>query len=393
MNNDRVLITYGWCRNTYSIMRNLAQHGLAVYVGGPSERTMCSVSRYCSGSFVYPSPYLFPHEFIEAVIAAARRFETKVYLPVHEEIFVVAKYKELFPDWLTIPITTLDNLYRCYDKATTMQLCEQLGVPLPKTFYPTSVDEVGALVDNASFPLIIKLRRSNSGKGIKRVWEPNNLIESYEQIMRIASYPPIIQEYIEGESYFEIDVCYNKGKEVASFCRKNIRFKSKDGGSASKALSIEAPEMLAATRKIFEYLGWHGVASCEFVHSSKTGKSYLFEINPRYWGTLPFDIDCGVEFPWYHFLIATDREIGKLPDYPRGKSSIWIIGDLIGFTEHFSSWKNVLSQIKEYLPIDIDYCMDFKKEDPYPFLQQAWYYLEKFLRTGSKNPIDEGMIG
>jgi hypothetical protein len=111
MHNKRVLLTYGWCRNTYAIMRNLARHGLSVYVGGPSERTMCSVSRYCSGSFVYPSPYLYPMEFIEAVTMAAKCFGTTVYLPVHEEIFVVANYRERFPDWLTIPITNIDNLY------------------------------------------------------------------------------------------------------------------------------------------------------------------------------------------------------------------------------------------------------------------------------------------
>jgi predicted ATP-grasp superfamily ATP-dependent carboligase len=158
-------------------------------------------------------------------------------------------------------------------------------------------------------------------------------------------------------------------------------------------VSVDAPEMLAATRKIFTHLGWHGVASCEFASSPRTGKSYMFEINPRYWGTLPFDIDCGVEFPWYHFLVATGQEIGNLPSYPRGKKSIWILGDLIGFLEHFSSWKKLLPQLKEYMPFDIDYYMDFKKEDPYPFLQQAWYYLEKFIKTGSRNPIDEGMIG
>ena len=52
-----------------------------------------------------------------------------------------------------------------------------------------------------------------------------------------------------------------------------------------------------------------------------------------------------------------------------------------------------MPQFKEYNPLDTDYFMDFKMEDPYPFLQQAWYYLDKFIRTGSRNPIDEGMIG
>jgi predicted ATP-grasp superfamily ATP-dependent carboligase len=237
------------------------------------------------------------------------------------------------------------------------------------------------------------LRRSNSGKGIRKVYRPEELLEAYHQIMKMATFPPIIQEFIQGEDYYEVDVFYNHGKEVAFFCRKNIRFKSRDGGSASKALSIEAPEMLAATRKIFSHLQWHGVASCEFAFCPRTQTAYLFEINPRYWGTLPFDIDCGVEFPWYHYLVATSQEIGHLPDYPLGKQSIWILGDIIGFLEHFSPSNKLLSQLRDYTPFNVDYYMDFKKEDLRPFLQQAWYYLEKFLKTGSRNPIDEGMIG
>lgn len=393
MNKERVLLTFGWCRNTYAIMRNLARHGIDVYVGGPSQKTMCSVSRYCRGSFIYPSPYLYSEEFVKSVIKAAERFETGVYIPVHEEILVAAKHANEFPSWMIIPITNYDNLRSLHDKAAAMRLCESMGVSVPKTFFPASLRDLEEIQEIAQFPVIVKLRYSNGGKGVIRVRRRGELLEAYRALLQLASYPPIIQDFIAGNKYFDVDVLYCHGEEIASCCRREIRHKTKDGGSPTLCASDYRPQLVAEVQKVLSHLKWHGVACCEFVYATDTGQSYLYEINPRYWGTLPLDIDCGVEFPYYHYQMATGQTVAKVEGYATGKVSRWILGDMISFIDRWEGIKNAGSHLKEYLATGSDFYMDLKKDDPLPFVQQSLYYLQKFIKTKSRNPIDEGMIG
>jgi len=393
MTKERALITFGWCRNAYAVMRNLAQHGVSVYVGGPTQRTMCSVSKFCSGTFTYPSPYTDPQGFVDAVIRAAERLDTDVFIPVHEETFVVAQHIDHFPSWLKIPITTAKNLYLCHDKGDCMRLAEELGVSIPQTIHPKRVDEIYRIAPDLEYPQIIKLRYSNSAKGVFKVNTPNELIARYKQVALNAHYMPIVQKFIGGAIY-TADLLYKDGERIAHFCRRNIREKARAGGAASKIESVIEPILVEQSDRILSHLGWNGVALCEFKYDPHTGMSHLFEINPRYWGTTPFDVDCGVEFPWYHYQLAKGRVPMVASQYCNGKVSQWLLGDFIGIIERLGDKDALISHLKGMAKFyDVDYFMDFKIDDPLPFLEQTRYYLSKFVRSGSANPIDEGMIG
>jgi predicted ATP-grasp superfamily ATP-dependent carboligase len=331
------------------------------------------------------------------VIDAANRFETSIYIPTFEETIVVAKHIQRFPFWLRIPITTDKNLITCHDKADSMKLLEQIGVSIPKTFYPKSERDLEEVRDTAFFPVIIKLRHSHAAKGVQRVNRASELVGAYRDMLNKAIFPPIIQELVEGDTY-TVDVLYNHGEEVAYFCRKNIREEVMIGGPATKCISVYEPHLLDETRKLFKFLKWHGVALCEFKYSPGTKKSYMFEINPRYWGTTSFDIDCGVEFPWYHYQIAIGKQPQVFKDYPLGKISLWIIGDMRGFRKRFDR-KNLLSHFRQYLKFDVDYFMDLKKDDLRPFLYQAWLFLKSFILSRIRKLskvrviVDKGAIG
>lgn len=47
-----VIITYCWNRVGYSILRSLANHGLKVWAADTSSKNICSMSKFCAGSFV-----------------------------------------------------------------------------------------------------------------------------------------------------------------------------------------------------------------------------------------------------------------------------------------------------------------------------------------------------
>ena len=400
-NMNTVIITYGWCRVSYAVLRCLAEHGLRVVAGSPIGASMAGSSKFASGRFSYPSPYVDPEGFVEAVSAAAHKFGASVYIPVHEEVLGAARLKDRFPKDLIIPVAPYETLMTAYDKELTMRSATAAGVSIPQTLFVPSLDVLPSLAEEALYPVMVKLRKSNSAKGVFRFDSKEDLLLRYPKIvhdMKIRNDSlPIIQQYIPGKVY-AVSMLFNSGKMVSKFVRKNIREKTYGGGTCTKCVSVINPVLEDEARHMLESLSWHGPAMMEFKYDEAVGKSYLLEINPRYHGTTDHDIMSGVPTPWYQYLLATGRaaEIPSGMSYRLGYTSRWFIGDIIGIIDNFRNMRNSAERfryIREVFTFDEDNSMDFKVDDPMPFFAEAWFYLEKFIRTGSRNPIDEGMLG
>jgi predicted ATP-grasp superfamily ATP-dependent carboligase len=396
---DIVIVTYGWCRVAYAALRCLSEHGVEVIVGGPEKTMMAGRSRFASGSFVYPSPYLDPVGFVDCIAEAAVQYNAGVYLPMHEEIIVVAQYRSRLPKHLLVPIASYDQIMTAYDKGLTMRHAEAQGIPTPKTLYPDSVQAVRELAQNLTYPAMIKLRKSNSAKGVFKVAAPEELVSHYGKIVREFHVDkdslPLIQEHLSGTVY-AVAMLFNHGKLRSKFVRRNLREKTYGGGTCTKCVSVKNPTLERYAEKLLTTLDWHGVAMMEFKYDEKSDKAYLLEINPRYQGTIDHDIQSGVPTPYLQYRIAIDGDVTPVLDYRLGFTSRWLIGDMIGILDHMAKSSGLRERLRflgSILKFDEDSYMDLKRDDLRPFFAEVWFYLSKFLRTGSRNPIDEGMVG
>jgi len=396
MYNDRVIITYGWCRVAYAVARCLAQENIKVIVGGPEKNIMASRSKYTFASFTYPSPYVDPQGFVQAVIKASNRYKANIFIPIHEEIFATARYRGIFPQNFVIPISSYENIVRAHDKALTMQYAESIGIPIPKTFYVKKIKELRPMSEEIRYPALIKLRKSNSAKGVFKVENYESLVSVYSDVIKRFNIGneslPIIQEYIPGEVY-AVSTLFNRGELVAKFTRRNIREKTFGGGTCTKCVSIENKLLEGYAEAILSRMKWHGVAMLEFKYDEKRNIGYLLEINPRYHGTISHDIEAGMRIPYWHYLIGLGKDVKVDSHYKLGFKSRWIIGDFISLCNHIPKTNNKLQWLKDFVTFDEDNYMDLKKDDIKPFLYQSIYYLKKFLQSGSDNPIDKGMLG
>ena len=98
-----VIVTYCWNRVGYNILRSLARHGLKVWVADTSRTNICSMSRYCSGSFVYPDPFKDEAAFIACLRQKVVELSPKMLLPTHDESVVIMRHREELPPDLIIP--------------------------------------------------------------------------------------------------------------------------------------------------------------------------------------------------------------------------------------------------------------------------------------------------
>ena len=123
-----VIITYCWNRVGYNILRSLASHGLKVWVSDISAKNICSLSRFCTGSFVYPDYTKDERAFIACLKQKVIELKPKMLLPTHDESVVIMRYRKEFPKELIIPYETEKLLLMLADKASSTKIAERIGI-------------------------------------------------------------------------------------------------------------------------------------------------------------------------------------------------------------------------------------------------------------------------
>jgi predicted ATP-grasp superfamily ATP-dependent carboligase len=120
-----------------------------------------------------------------------------------------------------------------------------------------------------------------------------------------------------------------EGEILATFAHRRIREKPPSGGVSVCSESVAASrELLARSESLLAALDWSGVAMIEYKHDTRTGRSYLMEINPRFWGSLQLAIDAGVDFPWHLLQAALGRRVEPARQWRVGLRSRWCWGDI-----------------------------------------------------------------
>ena len=97
-----VIITYCWNRVGYTILKSLSTKGLNVWVADTSSINICSMSKYCKGSFTYPDPFKHEELFIKRLKEKIAELNPKVLLPTHDESVVIMRHRNEFPEELII---------------------------------------------------------------------------------------------------------------------------------------------------------------------------------------------------------------------------------------------------------------------------------------------------
>lgn len=389
MNNKcDVVITYGWNRVSYNVLRNLSMNGLKVVSGDESKYNMCSMSKYSVASFQYPSPFVNPEKFIDKLLEIVEIYKPKVLMPCHEESFVIAKYRDRFPADLIIPIAEYNILMSAHDKISANKIAKLANVPVPNIYNVQNIQDLENQKELFNYPIVIKLSNSNASKG---VFYANNYDE-LEKIF-IANFNELnklyIQDYVQGSGY-GASFIYKNGKMISGFVHKRLIEKTHTGGVSTKRISVKNNKILNYGKSILDYLKWEGPAMVEFKYDEEKDQVWFIEINARYWGSLALPIASGLDMPYWHYLSALGQKIEKR-DYKDGIVSIWILGAFITLTERLLSKKITFSETKSILNFKADNYDDLKKDDLKAFFGEIVFYLSKFIKTGSTNPKVEGM--
>lgn len=373
-NRCDVILTYCWNRVGYTILRSLNQRGLKVWAADTSKKNICSMSKFCSGSFTYPDPFTHEVEFISVLKEKIAELRPKMLLPTHDESVVIMRHRDEFPTDLIIPYENEEELLLLANKAKSTEEARKAGVPVPDVYH--SVDEV------KSYPVVFKTVIGNSAKGVYFPKTKEELIVLMEEHKDVET---LIEEWIGGTDY-SVDCVRWDG-----FCKTSVYHalvtKTDGGGTTTQREIVRMPQLEAEAIKLMDAVDFHGVCGMDFRYDPVDNRIAYIETNARFTGGLATPVAAGFDIPWVIYKLATEGKYEEPINIRIGTRTKWILGDVITLVGRILERKWDHKELRRVFTFrGFDAFDDFCKEDKKAILGELYYYLEKLIKNRKLNP-------
>jgi len=288
------------------VLRSLARRKIPTYL---LDHELCigRFSRYPK-RFVRCPNVRQEATLLEFLISLARKDNLNgwlVYPNDDETVCFLARNKQRLEEYYRIATPSWEVVKFAYDKKLTYQIAEGCGIPIPKTFYARSVNDLEQL--DISFPVIIKPSikepfYSLTRKKAIRVDNRSQLRQEFTEAASIIDASALmIQELIPGgpDYLFSVGSLYKNGEFLGKVVARRPRQHPMDFGHATTfAVTVDIPELEEITRKILLEIGYYGLSEVEFMLDPRDKHYKLIEINARPWGWHTLAIGAGVDLPY-----------------------------------------------------------------------------------------------
>ena len=334
------------------------------------------VSKYVRESYHFPHPEFEETQFINRLIDLGARFPGSPLIPVSDEsLKVISKHKLLLQNYFKVACPEWEIVEKLLEKNFTYKLAEAIGVPIPKTIIPTSMDEVISFSKDLSYPCLVKPVESHSYFRLfkRKIVKASDFQQLFSACLEAeqASMQVMLQELIPGAD--DQGVNYNsyfwEGQPLVEFTAQKVRSAPPELGSPCAAMSLKVPEVMENGRKMLNAAGFYGYACTEFKRDPRDGVYKLIEINGRHNLSTLLAVNCGINFPWLHYRHLVEGILPQQNNFREGLFWIDVERDLAYIPRRLFRGKEQLSQIfSPYIHAHVDAVFD--PTDPMPFFKR-----------------------
>lgn len=356
------------------IVRALGRAGISVYVLDQTPLGVARRSHYCRG-FRLVSEWT-----AESVVAALEEMANDrkpcVLYPTDDmAVSILSQNHERLSENHSLVTPPWNVTEKAYNKILTYREAQACGVPIPRTLFPESLEELIEATRDWAFPIILKpavMYTFARAMRKKVVFVPDStaLPLAYQEMTAIV--PPsevMAQDIIPGspQHLYSLGALVDKGEIVAGFTARRKRQIPMDFGRASTFVeTCDVRELVEYGSQILRHIRYSGLAEVEFKYDTRDGQYKLLEINPRLWKWHSIVEGLGVNLSLLQFKIANGERVDRLGILPFRECK-WI--------DRLSDWYVSLSEISksrmkvgEWLHSYRGLCVDsvFSWSDPLP---------------------------
>lgn len=311
---------------TLAAARCFGRRGIDVTVADPSKLGPASWSRFV-GRRVQCPPESRAEDFIAWLLDFGRREPLRhVLYPTSDELaWLVSVHREELGRYFHLYDPGVDAVYGLLNKRKLSEVGQEVGLRLPRTWFPESESDLATVAREARFPVLIKpttqILYSTHRKG-HPVAAPAQLAEEYrafsldgyaDMLVRFdpAVSRPMVQEFHPeaAQGIYSLSGFVDETGELFEVrgAMKVLQRPRRLGVGVCFESAPVRQELADGLKRLCKRLDYHGVFEVEFIQTKED--FLLIDFNPRYYGQMGFDIARGLPLPLlaYHAALG-DRD-------------------------------------------------------------------------------------
>ena len=311
------------------IMRSLGSRGIPICVVD-DEYSIGRFSRYATHSVRAPN-LRKEQEIVAFLLAMGHRLNLRgwVLFPTRDELVAAfSRHRDVLAEFFRVPTPEWECVKWAWNKWNTYTLAEKLGVPIPKTWCPRSLEDIDAI--DASFPIGVKpaVKEDFFYATKAKAWRANNREELKSLFLKasahVGSNEILVQEIIPGDGNCQFSSCvfFKNGAAIANMEAQRWRQHPPEFGRAATFVeSLELPVIVEPTLRFLRAINYYGLAEVEYKLDPRDGKYKLLDVNARTWGFHALGRAAGVDFS---YLLFADQ-VGEAVEPCHGRPGVgWI---------------------------------------------------------------------
>jgi D-aspartate ligase len=273
--------------NALATVRSLGRRGVPVCVVSlQSSPQIASSSRYCTEhrSIAHAND-LFP---ALRELGRERTARSVLFIDNDAMMKTLAPHAEALRGHFAL-VDPIAEAGRLTDKAFQLRVASEAGIPVPRTWFPASWDDVERIGRQTDRTLIAKPSperfQGAARADFKAVLATSAAGLARELRARIATpLDVLVQEYIDGDdAQIHVALCYRAKSTSACYLLSARKLRQDPPGAGVMAVgqAVDVPAVRHMTERLSDALGIAGVLSTEFKLDPHEGRFYFIEWNPR----------------------------------------------------------------------------------------------------------------
>ncbi|WP_295640099.1 carboxylate--amine ligase [Novosphingobium sp.] len=293
-----------------TVVRELGERGVRVFALGRDQRALARTSRHTHAFALIEKPLA---QWLPRFVAA-NDIGAVLAISEHHLIELAAMGPVIGKCRLLVPEP--DKLALVLDKPRTLDLAAGLGIDVPSSWQPLTGEDHAAIAAGLAYPVAVKWADPNAvsarlgaaGIALEKVEYANDASGLLALLARydVVGIWPLVQTWCPGHGLGQM-LHMQQGRATLRFQHRRLREFPPTGGVSAFCEVVPLAEhaaLMERSEALLSTMGWEGPAMVEYRHDPASGRSWLMEINGRFWGSLPLAYHCGAHFGWETYACA-----------------------------------------------------------------------------------------
>jgi predicted ATP-grasp superfamily ATP-dependent carboligase len=305
------------------IVRELGQAGVPVIGIASSAHSIGLRSRYLWQGVVVQEPR--SPALLQQLQALARAHGPCCLLAVSEvNLAWLNQHREALGG-LKPQVADPDKLAIVLDKQRTLALAREIGIQVPESREPATLEEALALAEDFPFPAVVKWSDPNEVAPALRklglslvkaeyVYTPEQWRQLAQRYAPLGRWP-LLQRYCAGQGLGQFFFMH-QGRALRRFQHLRVAEWPPEGGFSSVCDALPLDQHQALQERsiaLLQRIGWEGVAMVEYRWDAPRDEAVLMEINGRFWGSFPLAAQAGAGFALLSYQAGSGLPFANLP--------------------------------------------------------------------------------